>query len=121
MTDTGFVEQQRLHAEAERLRAEAAADRKAAEEALAKAEYVFGQADWRNRDTEAKLAIVARRELWLKTDGQEDVLRAREATAAAHLAQAQELMARYDKDRHAAAIALVQIDARERAERGEAA
>ena len=108
-----FTELQRLRAEAERLAQEAAADKKAAAEDRAKAEYDRGQADWRNRDTDAKLAIIAAREKWLSENG-EAVMREREAAAAKALAEAKELMASWDRDKHSAAISLNQINEREK-------
>ena len=115
MSDTpSFIELQQMHAEAKRLAQEAAADKKAAAEDRAKAEYDRGQAEWRNRDTDAKLAIIAAREKWLSENG-EAVMREREQAAADKLAQAQALMSDYRADKHGAARALISINAREAA------
>ena len=120
MSDTpSFTEQQRLRAEAERLAAEAAADRKAAEEALAKAEYERGQAQHALREKQALEKNISARERWLK-EHSEDVMLAREADAVAKLKQAQDLMASYDAAKHQAALELAR-DQREAVERGAAA
>jgi hypothetical protein len=60
------------------------------------------------------------RERKLKELG-EPALVAREKAADAKLKAAQELLASYDKDKHAAAISLNQINERERAEREQSA
>ena len=54
-------------------------------------------------------------------ENKEDELRQLAADAAAKLAEAQSVLAQYHADRHGAARALIAIDAREKAARGEAA
>lgn len=116
MSDTpSFVEQQRLHAETERMREEAASDRKAAAEDRRAAEYERGQAAHALKTAQATEAGYSAREKWLK-ENKEDELRQLAADADAKLKAAEELMARYDKDRHAAMLKLTAPD-----QRGEAA
>jgi hypothetical protein len=59
---------------------------------------------------------ITARERKLKELGEPELV-AREKAAEAKLAEAKALLAQYSADRHGAAIALQQIDARERAER----
>ena len=96
----------RLHAEAEALRKQAAEDRAAAE-------YERGQAQHRLNTVQATEAGISARERKL-VELQEPAFLEREAAAAKALADAKALMASYQRDKHAAAIALQQIDARER-------
>jgi hypothetical protein len=116
---SGAVDEIQSRAEAERLRAEAAADRKAAEEALAKAEYERGQADHRRREIAEIEKSVAKREAALKAAGEPEFL-ARQAAAEKALADAQALMKQYNADWHAGAIAFQQINEREKAALGAA-
>ena len=121
MSDTpSYTELQQMRAEAERLAHQASVDRKAAAEVQANAEYMFGQADHRRREIAAIEQGISQRERRL-TELNEGELVAREKAADDKLKQAQELMQAYDRDRHAAAISLNQINAREARERGEAA
>jgi hypothetical protein len=68
--------------------------------------------------TEQLEASISRREQKLKELG-EDALLAREQAVAAKLKEAQELLAEYSSDRHAAARALSEINERERREKAE--
>ena len=98
--------------EGDKLREQANAD-------LEAARYERGQADRNLREVQILEKSIAAREQKLRELG-EPALVAREKAAAKALADAKALMASYDKDRHAAAIALQQIDAREKAERAAA-
>jgi hypothetical protein len=94
--------------------------KKAAEQDRAVAEYDRGQADWRLREIQALEKIISAREKKLEELGEATLL-AREKAADAKLGEAQTLLAQYHADRHGAMISLQRIDAREKAERGEAA
>jgi hypothetical protein len=100
--------------------AEAAAMKKAAEADLQKAEYARGQADRSLREIQVLEKSIAQREQALKQAGEPAFL-ARVAAADKALADAKELMKAYDKEKHAAAISLNQINEREKRERSEAA
>jgi hypothetical protein len=110
-----YLEAKRLQAEAQRLRDEAAELNRVADIKLRDGNYALGQA----RHTQATVAQMERsiseRERKLKELGEPEFLE-REKAAAEKLKQAQELMQAYDRDRHAAAISLNQINAREKAE-----
>jgi hypothetical protein len=95
--------------------AEAEKIKKAAEQDRAAAEYDRGQADHRLRTMEQLERSIAARERWLE---QHDEVRVRALVteAEAKLKQAADLMKAYDADRHGAAIALQQINAREKRE-----
>ena len=111
-----------FHAEGLRLRTEAEVLRKRAAEDCAAAEYERGQAEHRLRTVQATEAGISKREVALKAAGEPEFL-ARVAAADRALADARELMGRYDRDKHHAALALAAIDKREReaAARGKAA
>ena len=120
MSDTpSYTEVRQRLAEAQRLRDEAAADRKAAAADREAAEYALGQAEHRLRTAEDHNRAAAECKRWLE---QHDEAKVRALVAAADdkLKQAQELMASYDAAKHGAAIALVQINEREKAERSAA-
>jgi hypothetical protein len=104
---------QRLRDEATELRRQAAVD-------LEKATYERGQAEHRLRTADATERSIAEREQRLTARGIADLDR-REKAAAKALADAKALMASYDKEKHAAAISLNQINEREKAERSAAA
>jgi hypothetical protein len=103
----------KIRAEAEQLKKSAPADLEAAKDEHARAARCL-------RDTAELERNIAAREHRLKTELAEDVLRAREAAAAAKLAEAKDLMSRYDNDKHGAAIALQQINEREKREQAAA-
>jgi hypothetical protein len=105
-----------MRAEAERMRDEAAADRKAAEAAREQATYTLGQSVHRLRNAEDHARAAAEDRRWLEQHDEAKV-RAIVTEAEAKLKQAADLMKAYDADRHGAAIALQQINAREQAER----
>jgi hypothetical protein len=117
--DTGYLEAKRLHAEAERKLAEAAELNATADRKLRDGNYALGQA----RHTQAIVAqterSISEREQKLKEFGEPELV-AREQAAAEKLKQAEELMAQYRADYHAAAISLNQINEREKAERSAA-
>ena len=119
-SDPSFLEVEQMHAEAERMRDEAAADRKAAAADREAAEYARGQAEHRHREIMQTEASIAKREQALKQAGEPEFL-ARMAAADKALAEAKALKADYDAANHGAAIALVQINEREKAERSAAA
>ena len=100
-------------------REEAEEIKKSAEQTLAQAEYERGQAEHARRTAEDHNRAAAECKRWLE---QHDEAKVRAIVAAADdkLKQAQELMASYDAAKHGAAIALVQINERERAERSAA-
>jgi hypothetical protein len=100
--------------------AEAEWIKKAAEQDLEAARYERGQIEHAKRLMEQTEKSIAQREKWLKDNG-EKAMRAREAAVEAKLAEVRERDARYDKDRHAAAIALREINKREKAESSAAA
>jgi hypothetical protein len=121
MSDTpSYAELKQMHAEAQRLRDEAAEHNAQADVKLRDGLYALGQA----RHTQATVAQTERsisaREQKLKELGEPEFL-AREKAAEAKLAEAKALLAQYSADRHGAAIALQQINEREKAERSEAA
>ena len=116
MTDDGPLElklARAAYAEAEQIK-------KAAEQDRAAAEYERGQVEHRHRKIMQIERGIAEREKRLVELGEAKPV-AREKAADDKLKQAQQLMKAYDKDRHAAAIALTQINEREKAERSEAA
>jgi hypothetical protein len=94
--------------------------RKQATAELNEARELRDQAARDRRDIAEAEAAISRRELRLAQLNEADLV-AREQAAAAKLAEAKALLATYSNDRHAAAIALQQIDARERAEREQSA
>ena len=105
---------------ARQARAEAEQHRKAAEKDLSEAQYLRDQAA-RDRAEIAEIEkSVAKREKALKQAGEPEFL-ARMAAADKALAEAKALKADYDAAKHDAAIALVQINEREKAEQSEAA
>jgi len=89
--------------------------RKAAEQDLEAARYERGQAEHRLHTMEQMERSISERERKLKELGEPELV-AREKAAADKLKQAQQLMKAYDADRHGAAIALQQINEREKAE-----
>jgi ABC-type tungstate transport system permease subunit len=99
-----------------KIREEAAAERKAAEKALADAEYSRGQATWHEKEAAAKLSALAKREEHLKTLNAAALLE-RERLADEKLRTAEQLMAQYSKDKHAALIAVQKLEASEAAAR----
>jgi hypothetical protein len=121
MSDTpSYLELQQMRAEAQRLRDEAAELNATADRKLRDGNYALGQARHR-LDTVAQMErSIAAREQKLKELGEPELV-AREKAAEAKLAEAKALMADYDAAKHGAAIALVQINEREKAERSEAA
>ena len=96
----------RFRNEGEVLRKQAAADLEAAQTERAHIER-------RHHDIAELEKNISRREEHLRQLGEPAFLE-REAAAADKLAKAEALMASYQRDKHAAAIALQQIDARER-------
>jgi hypothetical protein len=104
--------------EARQALARAEQERRAAAKDLAAASYEREQTERRHRDIAELEANISRREAKLKELGEAALLE-REAAADAKLRQAEELLARYDKDRHRAVLALAAIDQREREARGE--
>jgi hypothetical protein len=96
------------YAEAEQLRKRAVADLAAAKDEHARAARCL-------RDTQELEANISRREARLVELGEPQLV-AREQAAEAKLAEAKALMATYNNDRHAAAIALTQINEREKRE-----
>jgi len=95
-------------------RDEAQALRKAAAADLEQAKAERGQVEHAKREMQALEKSIARREEALKKSGEPAFL-ARCADADAKLKKAEELMARYDKDKHAAMIALQKLEENERA------
>jgi hypothetical protein len=117
MSDTpSFLELQQMRAEAERMRDEAAAFHVAAEKKLADANYALGQAEHRLATVAQMERSISERERKLKELGEPELV-AREKAAADKLVEAQELMRNYDQSGHAARLAIIAIDERERAER----
>ena len=100
-----------------KFRAEGEALHKAAAQERAAAEAAHAMAERRHRDCAELEANVSRRERRLKEELNEPALLERERIANDKLKRAEELMASYQRDKHAAAIALVQINEREKAER----
>jgi hypothetical protein len=90
--------------------------RKAAEQDRAEAQTLRDQAARDRRDIAEAEAAISRREARL-AQLNEGALIEREQAVAAKLAEAKALLATYSNDRHAAAIALQQINEREQAER----
>ena len=111
MTDTDSVELKLAKA----IRTEAEQHHKAGDEAFAKAEYERGQIEHAKRLIEQTERGIAARERWLEQHDEAKV-RALVTAADAKLKQAQELMQAYNADKHGAAIALQQINAREKRE-----
>jgi hypothetical protein len=99
--------------EGDKLREQASAD-------LEAARYERGQIEHAKRTMEQTERSIAVREQKLKELGEPEFA-AREQAAEAKLAEAKTLLAQYSADRHGAAIALQQINEREKAERLEAA
>jgi hypothetical protein len=79
-----FIEAQQLRAEAERMRSEAIADRRAAEEIQANARYMLGQAEHRRREIATVEQSISNRERHLAELGEAQLL-AREQAAEAKL------------------------------------
>jgi hypothetical protein len=109
MTDSTEVRLARAY------RDEAEQIKKAAEQDLEAARYERGQADHAKRLTEQMERSIAVRERKLKELGEPELV-AREKAVEAKLAEAKDLMSRYDNDKHAAAIYLRQRSEREAAE-----
>jgi hypothetical protein len=107
-------------AAAKAFRDEGAELRKQATAELNEARELRDQAARDRKDIAEAEAAISRRELRL-TQLNEAKLVESEQAAAAKLAEAKALLATYNNDRHAAAIALQQINEREKAERSEAA
>ena len=97
----------------------AEAVRKEARENFAAAEYERGQIEHSKREMQELEKIISRREAKLKELGEDEFLE-RERVAEDKLQQAQKLMQAYDRDKHAAALALQSIDAREKRDRSAA-
>jgi hypothetical protein len=114
--DTGFLEAKRLHAEAQRLRDEASEFRAQADIRLRDANYNLGQARHSQANVAAMERSIAERERKLKELGEPELV-AREQAADEKLKRAEELMADYDKEKHAAAINLNQSFERDKRER----
>jgi hypothetical protein len=100
---------------ARQARAEAAADRKAAAADLEAAKDEHARAARCLRDTQELERNIAAREQHLKELGEPDFV-ARDQAAEQKLAEAKALLATYSNDKHAAAIALTQINEREKRE-----
>jgi hypothetical protein len=118
--DTGYFEAKRLQAEAQRLRDEAFQFRADADIKLRDANYALGQARHRHKEISDFERSIAHREQRLLNELGEAKLIEREQAAEAKLAEARELMGRYEADRHAAAIYLRQCSEREAAEQSAA-
>jgi hypothetical protein len=103
----------KFRAEGEALRKQAAAD-------LEAARYEHEMAERRHRDVAELEANISRREAKLKELGEAKLV-VREKAAEQKLAEAKALKADYDAAKHGAAIALQQINEREKAERAAAA
>jgi hypothetical protein len=100
---------------AQRMRDEAAEYNAAAEKKLAEATYKLGQAEHARRTAEDNLRAAAECKRWLEQHDETKV-RAIVADANKKLAEAKALMADYNSAKHGAAKALVEINAREKAE-----
>jgi predicted translin family RNA/ssDNA-binding protein len=100
-------------------REEAEQIKKAAEQDLEAARYERGQADHARRSAEDNLRAAAECKQWLEQHDEAKV-RAIVADAEQKLAEAKALKADYDAAKHGAAIALQQINEREKAERSAA-
>jgi len=101
-------------------RDEGAELRKAAERELAEARTLRDQAARDRRDIAEAEAAITRRELRLAQLNEAKLVE-REKAAAKAVADAKALLATYNNDKHAAALALKAIDERERAEREQSA
>jgi hypothetical protein len=95
--------------------AEAEQMKKAAEQDRAAAEYERGQIEHAKRTMEQSERSMAARERWLEQHDEAKVC-AIVADADKKLADAKALLASYDKEKHAAAISLNQINEREKRE-----
>jgi hypothetical protein len=115
-----YLEAQRLHAEAERMRDEAFEYRAEADRKLAAANRAFGDAEHRHKAIADLERSVAAREVRLLNELSEGQLLKREKAAAEKLQQAEQLMADYNNEKHAAAIYLRQCSERDAAEQSEA-
>ena len=107
-------------AAAKAFRDEGAELRKQATAELNEARELRDQAARGRRDIAEAEAAITRRELRL-AQLNEAALIEREKAVAAKLAEAKAMLATYNNDRHAAALALKAIDERERAEREQSA
>jgi hypothetical protein len=103
----------------QRLRDEAAADRKAAQRLRDEAAYDRGQIEHAKRTAEDHNRAAGERVRWLEQHDEAKV-RALVAAADKKLAEAQAVMKDYNATKHGAAVALVQINEREKAERSAA-
>lgn len=112
MTDVVFTSEtaEAFFREGERLRADAEQSLKEARQEREAARYDLGQADRRLRDVQALEKSIALREQHLRESNEAQLLE-RERLADEKLKQAQGLMARYDKDRHAAMLVLTKTAA----------
>jgi hypothetical protein len=114
MTDSTELRLAKMYREeGDKLRERANAD-------LEAARYERGQIEHAKHIMEQTERSIAARERWLEQHDEAKV-RAIVAAADAKLAEAKDLMSRYDNDKHGAAIALQQINEREQAERSAAA
>src|SRR5262249_2167958 len=99
MSDTpSYTELKQMHAEAQRLRDEAAELNATADRKLRDANYAFGQVEHRHRIIADFERSVAQREQRLLNELSEPKLIEREKAAEAKLAEAKDLMARYEAD-----------------------
>ena len=97
------LEARALRKEARELRDAAAADRKAADEALAAVRYAQGQAEFHNREASEKIASIQKRETLLEQYGpREAALAAREKAVLERERAAAETMRSYNRDKHVA-------------------
>ena len=101
-------------------RDEAEQIKKAAEQDLEAARYERGQADRSLREIQVLEKSIARREQRLVELGEPKLIE-REKAAEAKLKKAQAVMKDYNATRHGAARAIVEINAREKAEREQSA
>jgi hypothetical protein len=117
MSDTpSYLELKQIHAECVHMRDEAFEFRAEADRKLAAADYALGQSEHRRREiADFEKSIVLREARLLNELGEAQLL-AREKAAEAKLAEAKELMADYDKQKHAAAININQLIEHDRAE-----
>ena len=122
MSDTpSYLELKQMHAEAQRLRDEAAELNATADIKLRDGNYALGQASHRRRRIADLERSVQQREARLLNELGEAELIKREKIANEKLKQAEELIASVDKERHAAAIninQLIEHDKRELAAAG---
>jgi hypothetical protein len=107
-TTPSYTELQQMHAEAQRLRDEAAELNARADVKLRDGNYKLGQAEHRHKEIAAMERSIAEREQHLKELGEPELV-AREQAVEAKLKEAQELMASVDKEKHAAAVNLNQL------------